>query len=94
MGTYYHLYNDTKKEEVHWNHHIKEGPICLNSTVHCALVNYMFVNQGDRLRFMGDYGAEPENYKEVNLNDYHFESELAADAMKDAITHEYLKGAH
>ena len=30
----------------------------------------MLANQGDTLRFMGDYGAEPDNYKRIDLKEY------------------------
>jgi len=76
MGTYYHLYNDTKKEEVHFDHCIKLGPITQNAQVQKALVFYMMANQGDRLRFMGDYGAEPQDYKEVDMKTYDFKDDL------------------
>lgn len=62
MGTYYHLINETKKESVHFDHHIKEGPMRFNATVHFALINYMMDNQGDKMFIEPDMGGESVSY--------------------------------
>ena len=54
MGVYYYLLNDTKREKVHLNYHIKYGPITKNAGVHFALCNYMMQNIGDNLRMCSD----------------------------------------
>ena len=73
MGTYYHLLNDTKRERVHLDAHVKVGPISLNSAVHMALCNYMLSNKGDTLRFCGDDAwCGDDDYTDVDLLEYEF----------------------
>jgi len=72
MGTYYYLVNDTKKQTVHLNYHIKYGPITSNPAVQYAFVNYLMCNKGDSCRLMGDYTDIP-SYKEIDLLNYAFE---------------------
>ena len=73
MGTYYHLLNDTKRESVHLNHHVKRGPLTQNKAVHFALCNYMISNLGDALRLCGDATNEGEDYAKVDLLTYKFD---------------------
>ena len=73
MGTYYYLVNDTKKQTVHLDYHIKHGPLTLNRAVHYAFANYLMHNQGDCCRLMGDYTDIPD-YKEIDLLNYAFKN--------------------
>jgi len=73
MGTYYHLLNDTKRESVHLDYHIKRGPLTQNAAVHFALCNYMMMNLGDSLRLCPDTTDEGDDYAEVNLLSYKFD---------------------
>ena len=73
MGVYYYLLNDTKRESVHLDYHIKRGPLTQNAAVHFALCNYMMANLGDTLRLCGDTTDEGEDYTEVDLLAYKFE---------------------
>jgi hypothetical protein len=73
MGVYYHLLNDTKRESVHLDGHIKRGPLTQNEAVHFALCNYMMSNLGDTLRLCGDTMDEGEDYAEVDLLAYTFD---------------------
>lgn len=73
MGVYYHLLNDTKRESVHLNDHVKRGPLTQNAAVHFALCNYMMQNIGDTLRLCGDTTDEGEDYAEVDLLAYKFD---------------------
>ena len=75
MGTYYHLYNDTRKEQIHWDNHIKSGPIKFNQVVHYKLINYMFEHRGDVFRLLSDDGSEPSDYTDVDLKEYVFGDE-------------------
>ena len=72
MGTYYHLLNDTKRESVHLDNHIKHGPITSNPAVHFALCNYMMGNLGDALRLSSDTFDDGEDYTDVDLLAYKF----------------------
>ena len=83
MGVYYFLLNDTKKEKIHYDNHIKYAPMCFNSKVHYALVNYMMQNQGDSFRVMSDsvldtpeYEEIEDEYKEVDLKKYDFDVDI------------------
>jgi hypothetical protein len=73
VGVYYHLLNDTKRESVHLDYHIKRGPLTQNEAVHFALCNYMMANLGDTLRLCGDTTDEGEDYAEVDLLTYKFD---------------------
>jgi len=73
MGIYYHLLNDTKRERVHLDNHIKQGPLRQNEAVHFALCNYMMENCGDTLRLCGDTTDEGEDYADVDLLVYKFD---------------------
>ena len=72
MGVYYHLLNDTKRERVHLDNHIKRGPLTENEAVHFALCNYMMANLGDTMRMCGDTGYHGMDYVEVDLLSYKF----------------------
>ena len=76
MSTYYYLLNDTKKLRIHFDNHVKQGPIMLNPVVQYALVNYMFDNLGVSFRFVSDDGDEYLTYEELNLSNYHLFQEL------------------
>ena len=75
MGVYYHLLNDTKRECVHLDNHIKRGPLTQNAAVHFALCNYMMANLGDTLRLCGDTTDEGEDYADVDLLAYKFDDQ-------------------
>ena len=72
MGTYYELFNHTKKERVHYDNSVKCGPIQLNHGVQMAFCNYMMDNEGDKLQFLSDNRDDYyiEDYKNVDLKDY------------------------
>lgn len=72
MSTYYFLMNDTKRERIHLDYHVKHGPMTRNAAVHFAMCNYMFENLGDTLRLCGDDTDEGDNYIEVDLLTYKF----------------------
>ena len=72
MGTYYFLLNDTKRESVHLDNHIKRGPLTLNKAVHFALVNYLMCNQGDTVRLCSDTGSNGSGYSNTDLLSYKF----------------------
>ena len=76
MGIYYHLTNDTKKQEVHLDCHVKYGPVSSSEAVHYALVNYMLDNLGDVMRMLPDNGSEPDGYDDVDLLKYRFNNDL------------------
>ncbi|NWF65794.1 MAG: hypothetical protein HXY38_16100 [Chloroflexi bacterium] len=84
MGTYYSLVNDTKKESVHLDYHVKAGPIRFNKAVHFAFVNYMFENLGDSFRLIPDTGSydECDDYKEIDLLGYKF---VDGETMKEIV---------
>ena len=73
MSTYYRLLNDTKRESVHLDNHIKRSPLTQNEAVHFALLNYMMTNLGDTLRLCGDDTDENEGYTDVDLLTYKFD---------------------
>ena len=77
MGIYYHLTNDTKKQEVHLASHVKFGPVSANEAVQYALVNYMLDNLGDVMRMLPDDGREPDGYEDVDLLKYKFKEPYA-----------------
>jgi hypothetical protein len=80
MGTYYFLLNDTKKEYIHLDSHIKMGPIMLNNAVHRGLVNYIFEHQFDVFRMIPDsHDYEYESYQKIDLLHYKFKN---SDIMK------------
>ena len=72
MSTYYFLLNDTKRERVHLDSHIKRGPMTCNAAVHFALCRYMMANLGDTLRMCDDSGYGGLDYAEVDLLKYDF----------------------
>ena len=71
MGIYYYLLNDTKRHQVHLDHHIKHGPMTMNEAVHYALINYMMENQSDSMRILSDMYDLPD-YTKVDLLKYNF----------------------
>jgi len=76
MSTYYYLLNDTKKLRIHFDNHVKRGPIMHNRVVQYVLINYMFDNLGDSFRFVSDDGDEYLMYEEMNLSNYQVEKFL------------------
>ena len=89
MGIYYYLINDTKKQYVHYDNCVKSGPIQYNEAVHMALVNYMFENRGDKLRFLADYIFEDDekiyDYEEINLKNYKYHNEKITQLIEEKI---------
>jgi hypothetical protein len=74
MGVYYYLLNETKKECVDYDSHVKEGPMRFNSAVHAALANYMFEHPYDHLTIVSDASDVPfHEYKDIDLKHYEFE---------------------
>ena len=75
MSVYYYLINKTKKERLHFDNHIKSGPICFNSAVHQAFINYMFENQGDDFTILSDVTDDcyVDEFEEIDLKNYNFE---------------------
>ena len=71
MGVYYYLRNNTKKQEVHLDHHVKIGPITMNEAVHFAFINYMMENIGDTFQILSDL-HDREEYEDVDLLKYEF----------------------
>ncbi len=84
MGIYYSFVNDTKKESIHLDYHIKAGPIKHNKAVHYAFVNYMFEHLGDSFRLISDTGYydECDDCKEIDLLSYKFND---SETMKEII---------
>jgi len=73
MGVYYHLYNNTKKECVHYDDNVKAEPWLENKQIHKAIMNYLMENRGDNIQFLSDEGEETEeqiNYKDIDLKSY------------------------
>lgn len=70
MGVYYFLINETKKERVEYDGHIKNGPMRRNEKVALAMMNYMMDNQNDHLTITSDIDCEcyDEKYSEVDLS--------------------------
>ena len=87
MGIYYYLLNDTKKQMVAYDSYVKAGPIQYNEAVHMAIVNYLFENRYDRLRFVEDCGGAEEmyDYEEVNLRKYKYENEKVIKLIEEKI---------
>jgi hypothetical protein len=77
MGTYYYLLNDTKKQCIDYDSCVKSEPIQYNEAVHMAIVNYMFENQYDQLRFVNDYEEADEiyYYEAVDLRKHKYRNE-------------------
>ena len=74
MGIYYHLTNDTKKQEVHLASHFKFGPVSANEAVQYAMVNYMLDNLGDVMRMIPDDACDrPDGYEKIDLLKYKFQ---------------------
>jgi hypothetical protein len=73
MSVYYYLMNDTKRESVHLDNHVKSGPLTQNAAVHFAFCNYMMENLGDTMRLCGDTADEGEDYAKVDLLSYEFD---------------------
>jgi hypothetical protein len=84
MSTYYYLLNDTKKLRIHFDNHVKRGPIMLNPVVQYVLINYMFDNLGDSFRFVSDDGDEYLMYEEMNLSNYQVEKFLDLSSKEKA----------
>jgi|688.fasta_scaffold07589_21 hypothetical protein len=87
MGIYYSLLNDTKRESVHLDHHVKREPLTKNAAVQFALCNYMMANTGDMLRLchdMGDY-LEGDGYADVDLLSYKFHDPSVIDEIVDLL---------
>ena len=82
MSTYYYLVNDTKKQTLHLDCHVKSKPIISNGAVHCAMANYMFDNQGDTMRMIGDNDDTVHEYEDVNLLEYPFSIEIMQKIVK------------
>ncbi len=84
MGTYYFLINETKKEQVHLDNHIKEGPMRYSDAVHFAMANYMMDNRGDELRLYSDNTERvyEDDLKEVNLLEYPFDEDIQQAVVK------------
>ena len=72
MGVYYYLRNDTKKQEIHLDSHVKLGPITRNEAVHFAFINYMMENQEDTFQILSDMNEDREFYEDVDLLKYQF----------------------
>ena len=93
MGVYYHLFNNTKKEKVHFDDCIKRSPILNSPLIHKAIMIYMVENEGDNFQFLGDGSGdiswEQAEYKEVDLKYYNYKTEGANEMIKMALT--YLK---
>ncbi len=86
MGVYYSLVNDTKKESLHLDYHIKAGPIRFNKAVHFAFVNYMFEHLGDSFRLIPDTGYydECDDCKDIDLLSYKFNNrEITKEIVAD-----------
>lgn len=87
MGIYYYLLNDTKKHRVDYDAYVKSGPIQYNDAVHMALVNYMFENQYDKLRFVNDCGGADEmyEYEKIDLRKHKYENEEITKLIEEKI---------
>jgi len=81
MGIYYYLANKTKKEYVHYDDHVKSGPLKWNDAVQMAIVNYIFENRGDDLVLIDDCNGYDEyllgQYREIDLKNYKFDDDIA-----------------
>lgn len=81
MGIYYQVYNNTKRETVHLDKHIKRGPMLNNEAVHYAIMVYLFENQGDNIQLLPDSGGaisfDQEDYLDVDLLKYPYKTEGA-----------------
>lgn len=87
MGVYHYLLNDTKKQMIDYDSHVKSGPIQYNEAVHMALVNYMFENQFDTLRFVNDCGDADEmyEYEDIDLRKHKFQNEEITKLIEEKI---------
>jgi len=85
MGNYYYLLNDTKKQCIDFDAHIKASSIKYNEIVHMAFVNYMLEHGGDSFRIVSDCGntQERSEYEEIDLKTYEFEDKEVTTAIKD-----------
>lgn len=72
MGIYYYLLNDSKRESIHLDGHVKFGPMTENAAVHYALFIYMFQNKGDLFRITSDMYDDYLEYVEIDLLRYNF----------------------
>jgi hypothetical protein len=84
MGVYYYLANDTKKERVHYDDHVKCGPIRFNEALHMAFVNYMFENIEDSMRLVSDLRdmGEVYEYREIDLSTYNYDDKEIGQLIK------------
>lgn len=76
MGVYYYLVNDIKKHRIHYDNYVKQGNYRFNIEVQAAIVNYMFLNQGDNLRFTSENHDDIYDYEEVDLINYPFPADI------------------
>jgi transposase-like protein len=86
MGVYYYLINETKKEQLHFDHCVKESAIKFNEAVHIALINYMFENKGDSFTFMNDLSINYGDFTEVDLSNYYgFQNNEISQIIKEKV---------
>ena len=84
MAPYYFLINETKKEQIHLDSHIKDSPMRHNKAVHLAIMNYIMDNSGDELRLYSDQSERvyEDDLKEVDLLKYPFSDDIQQEIVR------------